>query len=329
MKPFELVDAKSAADAVALLGASSHAQPIAAGGDLLGLLKEHVSGPALMSPAILVNLATARDMEGIARESDGLRLGAMTTLARLSAHPDVPPMLAEAVACIASPQLRARTTIGGNLLQRPRCLYFRHPDVTCFKKGGTGCPAVGGPSEAYPGSLFPGTCHAGHPSDLAPALIALDAAAELLGPKGLRRLPLLELFDGASTNAGQEALIGRAEVLTAILIPKLTCIQAFEKVAARKANEFSWASAAVVVELNEERVIRARVALGGISLTPLLWCDSRALMVGRDLRDVDLDAVALDILSPSRMTERHPARAAACWSAIRGAISKIRGGLFQ
>ena len=68
MKPFELVDAKSAADAVALLGASSHAQPIAAGGDLLGLLKEHVSGPALMSPAILVNLATARDMEGIARE---------------------------------------------------------------------------------------------------------------------------------------------------------------------------------------------------------------------------------------------------------------------
>ena len=75
MNPFELVDAKSAADAVALLGASSHAQPIAAGGDLLGLLKEHVSGPALMSPAVLVNLATARDMEGIARESDGLRLG--------------------------------------------------------------------------------------------------------------------------------------------------------------------------------------------------------------------------------------------------------------
>ena len=105
----------------------------------------------------------------------------MTTLAQLSAHPDVPPMLAEAVTCYASPQLRARTTIGGNLLQRPRCLYFRHPDVTCFKKGGTGCPAVGGPSEAYPGSLFPGTCHAGHPSDLAPALIALDAAAELLG----------------------------------------------------------------------------------------------------------------------------------------------------
>jgi xanthine dehydrogenase YagS FAD-binding subunit len=324
--PFELVDAKSAADAVALLDARSHAQPIAAGGDLLGLLKEHVSGPTLRSPTVLVNLATARDMEGVAHEAGGLRLGAMTTLARLSAHPDVPPMLAEAVASIASPQLRVRTTIGGNLLQRPRCLYFRHPDVTCFKKGGTGCPAIGGPSEAYPGSLLPGTCHAGHPSDLAPALIALDAEAELLGPNGSRRLPLVELFDGAGTNAGQEALIGRAEVLTAILIPKLTCMQAFEKAAARNANEFSWACAAVAVGLDEQRVIGARVALGGISPAPLLWSDPRALMVGRQLRDVDPDAVVLDILPPSRMTDRHLERAAACWASIRNAISRIREG---
>lgn len=326
MNPFELVDAKSAADAVALLCASSHAQPIAAGGDLLGLLKEHVSGPALEPPTVLVNLATARDMEGMTWELGRLRLGTMTTLAHLSAHPDVPPMLAEAVKSIASPQLRVRTTIGGNLLQRPRCLYFRHPDVMCFKKGGAGCPAVGGPSEAYPGSLFPGTCHAGHPSDLAPALIALDAEAELLGPDGLRRLPLLELFDGAGTNAGQEALIGRAEVLTAILIPKLTSIQAFEKIAPRKANEFSWASAAVAIELNEGRIVRVRVALGGISPAPLLWDDPRGLMIGHELRDVDLDGVGQDILSPSQMTERHPARTAACWAAIRGAISRIREG---
>ncbi len=326
MNPFELVDAKSAADAVALLCANSHAQPIAAGGDLLGLLKEHVSGPALRSPAVLVNLATARDMEGMTWEAGRLRLGAMTTLVRLSSHPDVPPMLAEAVACIASPQLRVRTTVGGNLLQRPRCLYFRHPDVMCFKKGGAGCPAVGGPSESYPGSLFPGMCHAGHPSDLAPALIALDAEAELLGPDGLRRLSLLELFDGAGTNAGQEALIGRAEVLTAVLIPKSTCIQAFEKVAPRKANEFSWASAAIAVELNERRIVRVRVALGGISPAPLLWDDPRGVMIGHVLWDVDLDGVAQDILSPSRMTERHPARAAACRAAVRGAISRVRDG---
>jgi xanthine dehydrogenase YagS FAD-binding subunit len=321
--PFQLVDARSAAEAVALLSENNCSQPIAAGGDLLGLLKEHVSGPALRPPAVLVNLATAGDMKGITPGSTGLRLGAMTTLRCLSVHPEMPPMLVEAIGRIASPQLRTSTTLGGNLLQRPRCLYFRHPDVMCFKKGGAGCPAVGGPSEAYPGSLFSGTCHAGHPSDLAPALIALDAEAELLGPDGLRTLPLLDLFDGAGANATQEAQIGRAEVLTAILIPKSTCAQAFEKVAPRNANEFSWASAAVTVQFAERRIIRVRVALGGIGPGPVLWCDSRELMIGRHMQFVDLDGVAQDILPPSRMSGRHPARAAACWAAVRGALSRI------
>jgi xanthine dehydrogenase YagS FAD-binding subunit len=321
--PFKLIDAGSAAEAVALLDENSCSQPIAAGGDLLGLLKEHVSGPALRLLAVLVNLAAARDMKGITSETTGIRLGAMTTLRCLSVHPEMPPMLVEAIGRIASPQLRVSTTLGGNLLQRPRCLYFRHPDVMCFKKGGARCPAVDGPSEAYPGSLFPGMCHAGHPSDLAPPLIALDAEAELLGPAGLRRLPLLDLFDGAGRVARQEAQIARSEVLTAILLPKSTCSQAFEKVAPRNANEFSWASAAVKVDFADRLVVRSRVVLGGISPAPLLWSDPSELMVGRHLHSIDFDSVAQNILPPSRMTGLYPARAAACWTAIRTALSRI------
>ena len=120
-------------------------------------------------------------------------------------------MLAEAIGHIASPQLRARTTLGGNLLQRPRCLYFRHPDIDCFKKGGVGCPAKDGPAEAHPGALFPGTCHAGHPSDLAPVLMALDARAEIAGPGGQRTLPLAALYRDAGFNRDREAHLAQDE----------------------------------------------------------------------------------------------------------------------
>ena len=154
MTPFRLIDAHSAADAAALLRAHGpRAQPIASGGDLLGLLKEGVEGPALALPTVLVNLATAPDLTRVTRGTDGVRIGAMATLARLRKEPDLPPMLAEAIDHIASPQLRVRTTLGGNLLQRPRCLYFRHPDISCFKKGGDRCPASTGPAETFTGSL--------------------------------------------------------------------------------------------------------------------------------------------------------------------------------
>ncbi len=325
MTPFRLIDAHSAAEAVAALHAmQGSAQVIAAGGDLLGLLTENIEGPALKPPSVLINLATVRDMAGVARGTEGLRLGAMTTLASLAAHPETPSMIVDAVGRIASPQLRRRTTLGGNLLQRPRCLYFRHPNLICFKKGGTGCPAVGGPSEAYPGSLFPGPCRAGHPSDLAPALIALKAEAELLGPDGTRKLPLLDLYDGASVNATSEARLGPAEILTAILIPPWRCSQAFEKIAPRNANEFSVAAAAVAIELADRCVVDARVTLGGVSAAPLLWRDSNGLMIGRHLHDVDSEAVAKAIIPLSRTAAHHPARVAACRAAVHGALVKVK-----
>lgn len=324
MMSFRLVDAGSAAEAASLLEKHGpDAQPIAAGGDLLGLLKEGVAGPTLPAPGLLVNLATACDMTGISTVDGRMRIGAMTTLADIAHAAGIPPMLAEAVGRIASPQLRNRTTIGGNLLQRPRCLYFRHPDVSCFKKGGTGCPAVGGPAEAYPGALFPGLCHAAHPSDLAPALAALEAEVEIAGPGGLRRLSLIDLYEGAGSNPGKEAVLGPAEILIAITLPQRECLQAFEKLAPRDANEFASASAAVAVGLEAGVITWARLALGGIAPAPLLWHAADPHMIGRAPHEVDAEAVAAALEPSARIAAAQPARLAACRTAILRAVRRI------
>lgn len=323
MTPFELRDARSVDEAVQWLHRHGpQARPIAAGGDLLGLWKE-----GLVRPSLLVNLATVPGLSLIVRDDAGLHLGAMLTLARMRREPGLPPMLAEAIDRIASPQLRERTTLGGNLLQRPRCLYFRHPGIDCFKKGGRACPAVGGPAEAQPGALFPGRCHAGHPSDLAPVLIALDARVQVAGPRGRRLRRLADLYLDAADRPGAEAGLEVGELLTEVVIPQRTVAQAFEKVAPRAANEFSTACAAVVVEASGGRITAARIVLGGIAPAPWVCEDATARLVHRSIDGIDVRAVAAQLTSaaPRDGARRH--RAAAASLAIERALGRALQGL--
>lgn len=328
MTPFVLVDARSAQQAAALLRAhrDAHAQPIACGGDLLGVLKEGIEGPSMPAPAVLVNLATAQDLRGIDAAATHVRLGAMTTLADLRRAPSLPPIVGEAIDRIASPQLRARTTLGGNLLQRPRCWYFRHPDVTCFKKGGRGCPALAGPADAYPGALFAGepgaACHAGHPSDLAPVLIALDATIEVVGPDGVRALPVARLHDGAGRNPRAEAALAADEVIAAVVIPRRRSRQAFEKVAPRPANEFAWAGVAVVLEIAGARIETARIAASGIAPGPFVFTRAHELLAGRRAAAVDAAAVARALANWDDAVARSAPRAAMAQAAVERALAR-------
>ncbi|HET7528149.1 MAG TPA: FAD binding domain-containing protein [Burkholderiaceae bacterium] len=323
MTPFELLDATSAADAAALLRAHApHARPIAAGGDLLGLLKEHVGGPTLPLPAVLVNLATASDLAQIGCDDDAWHVGAMVTLARLARERALPPMIAEAIAHIASPQLRARTTLGGNLLQRPRCLYLRHPDIACFKKGGSTCAAIGGPEHAHPGALYPGRCHAGHPSDLAPVLMALDARAHVTGSGGSRTLSLAELYEGAADNPHAEARLRSDEVLAALIVPRRPRAQAFEKVAPRAANEFAWCGAAVALACEGSAIMAARIAASGIAPGPFVFEQANALLQGRCVDAVDAARVAHRLIAVEATSTVVAARIDAARLAIERALSR-------
>ena len=305
MRPFRLVDARSAAHAVELMTAlGPTARPIAAGGDLLDLLKEGIEGRLLPLPDVLVNLATGRDLAGLSRLGSMLRLGAMATLADLAAHADLraaAPMVVEAISRIASPQLRNVTTLGGNLLQRPRCLYFRHPQIDCFKKGGNGCPAA--VSEVrIPRALFgAGPCCAVHPSDLAPVLMALDAEVELIGPTGSRTVRIDALYDGAERNAAGEAALAFGEIVAAVRLPLGgSSSQAFEKATVRGANEFAMASVAIAVDVEADIIRDCRIVLGGISLRPVRRVDAEKLAVGRPLKDIEPAAIAGAALSAAR-----------------------------
>jgi xanthine dehydrogenase YagS FAD-binding subunit len=323
MIPFQWVDAQSGADAAALLRLHGiRAQPIASGGDLLEILKEGIAGPTLEPPAVLVNLATAPELASITRQAGGWRLGAMASLSRLRHTTGVPAMLHEAIDRLASPQLRARTTLGGNLLQRPRCMYFRHPDVLCFKKGGTECPASTGPVEAYPGAIFPGVCHAGHPSDLAPVLIALQARAEIVGPASSRSLPLEEIYADAGFNRHSETVLAPDEVLVAVTVPNGAPAQAFEKVAPRLANEFALASAAVALEGDDRVINAARVVLSGIAPQPFVMARAGDLLRGRRPEEVSAASIANQALETDTRSGVTATRAWAARLAIERAIAR-------
>ena len=222
LPPFDHVDAASLAEAMAALAAHGpRAQVLAGGTDLLGLMKDRIGGPGMPVPEVLVNVKRIPELHGIAGTADGgLRIGAAVTLADLERHADVTarfPALAQAAAAVATTQIRAMGTVGGNLCQRPWCWYFRHPQFPCLKRGGTQCFALPGSNRTYFGVLGLGVCVMSHPSDLAPALVALDARVVIAGASGPRTVPIEQFFRGPRSRT--ETVLEAGEILVAVEVP--------------------------------------------------------------------------------------------------------------
>ena len=220
--PLAHVDAESVEDAVRWLQEyGDRAQLLAGGTDLLGLMKDRIDGPGMPLPDVLINVKRIPGMAEIAEQPDGgLRIGAAATLVDIERHPAVTARfaaLAQAAASVATGQIRAVGTIGGNLCQRPWCWYFRHPQFVCLKRGGRQCFAIPGSNRTYFGVLGLGVCVMSHPSDLAPALIALGARAGITGPDGRREVPVEQFFKGPRSVT--ETVLGRGDVLAWIDVP--------------------------------------------------------------------------------------------------------------
>jgi xanthine dehydrogenase YagS FAD-binding subunit len=230
MRAFDYTDPATIDEAIALLRQNGHdhergmrplagVRPLAGGTDLLTLMKADVA-----MPSHLVNIKRLSALSGgIEDTSQGLTLGALTTLAEIETHAVIKqryPMLAQAAAVAATPQLRNMATLGGNLLQRPRCWYFRSPRLHCWLKGGAECPAHDGENQFN--ALFGGgPCYAVHPSDLAPALLALGAQVQLQATAGIRMMPLAEFFSLPREDRRCETEIGDDELLLSVLLPPL------------------------------------------------------------------------------------------------------------
>jgi xanthine dehydrogenase YagS FAD-binding subunit len=279
MQPFDYTSPATVDEAIRLLGQNGHAhdrgmrpltgvQPFAGGTDLLTLMKADIA-----APSHLVNLKRLTELpSGIEDTSQGVTLGTLTTLTEIETHPVIKqryPLLAQAAAVAATPQLRNMATLGGNLLQRPRCWYFRSHLLPCWLKGGAACPAHDGQNQFH--ALFGGgPCYAVHPSDLAPALLALDAQVQLRGSGGIRTIPLAEFFSLPREHRRNETEIGGDELLLSVRLPPLAAgtDTLYLKAMDRKVWAFALVAVAAALRLEGRRVADARLVLGGVAPNP-------------------------------------------------------------
>ena len=285
---FEYVDAKDMAEAAFCLHRyGEKAKVIAGATDLLSRMKDRIEGPGLKIPEVLVNIKKIPGMTEITYDKQrGLRIGAAVTLNGLATSDLVRQrfnLLVQAALQVGTTQLRNMGTIGGNVCQRPRCLYFRHPHFVCFKKGGTKCYAAAGEHRYYHAIMKTGKCVTAHPSDMAPVLIALKARAAIAGAEGERVVPFEEFFAGS--NSLEETILKPQEFLVAVEVPDQhdKARQLFLKERIRHAADFALSSVAVVAQMSDGVCEEIRVVLGGIAPVPFVAGALAGLMNGRAL----------------------------------------------
>ena len=298
MQNFEHYRAPNLAATLPLL-AEPETEGYAGGTDLLGELKR-----GIRKIRRLVNLQSLEELGGISAAEEGLRIGALCTLEEIDQHlqmGDQYPVLAQAVSSVATPQLRAVGTLGGNLCQHPRCWYFRSRQFPCWLKGGKTCFAANG-ENPYHAILGRGMCQAVHPSDLAPALISLGARVRIAGISATREIPLEELYQKPEPLHRRMTILRPGELLTELFIPrpphesKGVYLKAME----RKAWAFALASVAVRVNFHNERPEEVRIVLGGVA--PIPWRVKKAedILQGEMLTEDIVARGAQEVLSDAR-----------------------------
>ena len=269
-------------------------QFLAGGTTLVDLMKLNV-----LTPARVVDInALRRQNAGILLDDQGLTLGAFATMASTASHPQIVaryPAVAESLALAASQQIRNMATLGGNLLQRTRCTYFRDVSWTACNKRtpGSGCAALEGFNRNHAILDVDESCIAQYPGDLAVALVALDAQLSLAGPTGTRRLPLA-LLHRPPGQPHLETTLQPGEVITAIQVPAgpWTARSTYVKVRDRQSYEFAIASAAVALDLDGDTVRAARIGLGGMAYRPWRSSAAEAALAGKALTAGNAEAAA-------------------------------------
>jgi len=252
---------------------------IAGGTDLVGEMKDYVE-----SPKRLVNLKSIPGLDQIEVDNQGVTIGAMTTLTDIAEHTDIQKnyaALAQSAGVVASPQIRNVGTLGGNLCQRPRCWYYRDPDAICLKKGGDVCYALSGLNK-YHAIFGGGPVYIVHPSDIAPALVALGAEVTILGASGERTMPMEDFFILPTVaNPFRENILASNEIITRIRVPKpdTNTTSFYLKLHERGSFDFALVSVAGVFQVQGKKCQQLSLVLGGVAPTP--WRSSEAEQVLR------------------------------------------------
>ncbi len=268
MHPFTLTKASDTTEALRAGGRGG--RYIAGGTTLVDLMRETVE-----RPEVLVDI-TALPLHDVDRTEDGgLRIGALVRMAEAAAHPairDSYPVISQALELSASAQLRNMATIGGNLMQRTRCTYFRDVTADCNKREpGSGCAALNGFNRSHAILGTSDQCVATHPSDLAVALAALEASVHLMAPdKGRRTIPITDFLLQPGSTPEREQALQPGELITSVEIPALPrpLKSGYLKVRDRQSYEFALTSAAVALHIRGGLILDAKVAAGGVGTVP-------------------------------------------------------------
>ncbi|MEU8632466.1 xanthine dehydrogenase family protein subunit M [Amycolatopsis sp. NPDC048633] len=259
MRPFELTAPTTVEAALATPGTF-----LAGGTTLVDLMKLDVLTP---QHVLDINEVPLRGID----TTDGLRIGALERMSAIAAHPQVYPAISRALLLSASQQIRNMASIGGNLLQRTRCTYFRDVATPCNKREpGSGCSAIGGANRMQAILGTSDSCVATHASDVAVALVALDARVKLADAEGTREVALRDFYQLPGDTPALENDLRPGELITEVIVPRLdwAANSTYVKVRDRQSYEFALCSAAVALDVRDGKIADARVAAGGVGTVP-------------------------------------------------------------
>lgn len=333
MHPFQYTAPQTIPDAATLLTAEPalDARIIAGGSDLLDEVKE-----GIIAPGRIVSLAAIPGLNGIAETDNGLSIGAMTTIAEIAAHPVISAnytALAEAAAGLATPQIRNVGTLGGNLNQRPRCWYYRHPLIPCLKKGGDRCYALAGNTK-YLCVTGGDRCYIVHPSDTAVALSVMDAQVAIAGTNGSRTLPIADFFISPAADVTRETVLQPGEILTGVTLPPPATRGAagqsprslYLKAREREAGDFALVSVAARIALADGIIQQAAIALGGVAPTPYRAAQVETYLQGQPAAAVDAAQAGALALPDARPMTNNAYKVTMAVNLVKQAVARLVSG---
>jgi xanthine dehydrogenase YagS FAD-binding subunit len=302
MNPFSYSNVSRPEEAVAAVARNRQAKFVAGGTTLVDLLRLDVETPDHLVDINALPLARIEPLPG-----GGVRIGAMVRNSDLANDPTIRkryPVLSEALLSGASPQLRNMATVGGNLMQRTRCYYFRDTAYPCNKRvPGSGCAALEGYNRIHALLGTSEKCIATHPGDMPVAMAALDAIVHTRRPNGSERsIPLVDFHVPYGEDPARESVLEHGELITAVELPAVPWFARshYLKVRDRASYEFALASAAVALDLDRDRIRAARVALGGVGTKPWRSPEAEQALTGQKAEEATYRAAAEAALRGAR-----------------------------
>ena len=292
MELFAYVRAEEPAAAIKQVSGEARAKFLAGGTNIVDYMKLNVETPDRLVDVNHLPLAQ------IEMTDTGVRIGAMARNSDLAFHEEIRkryPVLSEALLSGATPQIRNMATVGGNLLQRTRCTYFRDVAWACNKRQpGSGCSALDGYNRSHAVLGTSDKCIATHPSDMCVAMVALDAVVHTQGPKGARKIPITEFHIAYGEDPARETVLEHGELITAVELPNKEWFRRshYLKVRDRASFEFALASVAAALEVKDGKITAARLALGGVATKPWRATGAENALVGANAEEATYAAAA-------------------------------------